>query len=74
MAEQPAQAPAAPKIKIDNVEYDVNALTKNAKGLIGTIRMADREIRRLEAQLGLLRISRQTLGASLKAELANPKS
>jgi hypothetical protein len=73
MAQQPTAAPAAPKIKIDGVEYDVSKLSKNARGLIATIRMADREMRRLEAQLALMRISRQTLSNGLKSELANPK-
>jgi hypothetical protein len=72
MAEQP-RAPAAPaapaKIRIDGVDYTADQLSDNAKKLIATLRMADREVRRMEAQLTLYRISRQTIANSLKAEL-----
>jgi hypothetical protein len=57
------------KIVIDNVEYDTSSLSDQAKGLINTLRAADREIRTLETRLMLNRIARQTIAASLKNEL-----
>jgi hypothetical protein len=76
MAEQPSApaTPAAPaRIRIDGVEYTADQLSENAKKLIGTLRMADQEMRRMEAQLTLYRISRQTIANSLKAELPKTK-
>lgn len=61
-----------PKITVDGVDYAAATLSNQSKALIGTIRAADREIRRLELQLTLARVARQTLGNSLKAELAKP--
>ncbi|MEN9395761.1 MAG: hypothetical protein RLZ81_291 [Pseudomonadota bacterium] len=72
-----ANAPTTPNtpttLTVDGVEYPVASLSNNAKAMVNTIRMADREMRRLEASLSLARIARQALGNSLKAELASIK-
>lgn len=57
------------KVVIDDVEYATGSLTDQAKGLINTLRAADREIRVLETRLMLNRIARQTIALSLKNEL-----
>jgi len=73
--QQNAQTAApAPVLKIDGVEYTADSLSKNAKSLIRTLRVADRELAHLEAQLTLFRIARQTIANNLKAELAAEKA
>lgn len=61
-------------LTIDGVEYGVDSLSRNAKLLINHIRLADRELRRLEAQTMLARIARQTLASNLEKELAAIKA
>ncbi len=66
---------SSPKITIDGVDYEIAALSEQSRRLISTIRSADREMRRLEFQLSLARIARQTIAANLKNELGkNPSS
>lgn len=58
------------KITIDGIDYEIAALGEQSRRLISSIRATDREMRRQELQLSLLRIARQTLAANLKNELA----
>ena len=63
----------SPKITIDGVEYLVDSLSDRAKQLIGTLRMADRELAQVDGRLSLLRIARQALAQNLQVELAAGK-
>lgn len=72
MKSQNKTQPRIPTVTIDGVEYPIAGLNKNAKALVSNIRMADREIKRLEEQLQLARIARQALGNSLRSELTIP--
>jgi hypothetical protein len=62
-----------PKVTIDGTEYEFDSLSSNAKKLLNMMRVADGEIKHLELQLNLARIAQQTLGNSLKTDLAAPK-
>lgn len=72
MSTEQTEQPSTPTLTIDGVEYAVDSLSNNAKQLIGTLRVADREIGHLEAQMTLMRIARQTVANSLKSALETP--
>ncbi len=69
-----AETGAAGTLNIDGVAYSVDSLSRNAKVLINNIRVADRELRRLETQVMLARIARQALAANLSTELGVKKA
>jgi hypothetical protein len=74
MANQKDSKTAGPIFKIDGVEYSADSLSDNAKSLVKTLRVADRELAQMEAQITLFRIARQTVAASLKKELDKGKA
>ncbi len=72
MSTEQTVQPNTPTLTIDDVQYTVDSLSDNAKQLIGTLRIADREIGHLDAQMTLMRIARQTVANSLKNALEAP--
>jgi hypothetical protein len=70
-AVEQAAAPVAnaPSITIDGVTYPVEGLSNNAKSLVDSLRMTDREIKQLEQKLVIARIAQQALGNALRADV-----
>jgi hypothetical protein len=62
-------APAAPKMKIDGVEYSTDQLSETARKQIVSLRTTEQEILRLEQQLAIFRTARNAYAQALKAEL-----
>jgi len=56
-------------ITIDNKEYDLGTLSEKAKAQLKNLRIADREIQRLQMQLALAKTARSTYAQALQAEL-----
>jgi len=56
-------------ITIDNNEYDLGNLSEKAKAQLKNLRIAEREIQRLQMQLALAKTARNTYANTLKAEL-----
>ena len=54
-----------PTIKIDNKEYDVDSLSKEAKAQLQSIQFVDSEIARLQAQLAAMKTARNTYAKAL---------
>jgi hypothetical protein len=58
------------QITIDNKPYDLDSLSNDAKGQLGSLRFVDSEIARLQAQLAVMQTARMGYANALKAELA----
>jgi hypothetical protein len=56
-------------VKIDDKEYDLDALSNTAKAQLTNIRITDAEIRQLQVRLGIAQTARAVYVTSLKAEL-----
>jgi hypothetical protein len=56
-------------IAIDGKEYSLDNLSPAAKQQVVNLRMADREITRLQVQLGLAQTARNAYAQVLKAEV-----
>ena len=69
-----AAAPVAnaPSITIDGVTYPVEGLSNNAKSMINSLRMTDREIKQLEQKIMIARIAQQALGNALRTDITAP--
>ena len=59
------------KIKIDGKEYDIDALSDDAKAQLGSLRFVDSELARAQASLAALQTARLAYGRALK-ELLEP--
>lgn len=57
------------KIKIDNVEYDSDKLSAEAKNQLVSIQYVDQELARLQAQAAALQTARMAYGNALKEAL-----
>ena len=62
-----------PTIKIDNQDYDFDALSDNAKAQLNMLQLTDQEIARLNAQLAIAQTARAVFANALNAELAKAK-
>ena len=60
------------KINIDNVDYDTDKLSDEAKAQLVSIQYVDQELARLQAQAAALQTARIAYANALKAAL--PKS
>ena len=56
-------------IKIDNVEYDVDKLSDDAKAQLASLQFCDQELKRLHAQAAVYKIALQAYGNALKISL-----
>jgi hypothetical protein len=58
-------------IKIDNVDYDTDKLSDEAKAKLVSLQFCDQELARLQAQAAALQTARQAYAKALRATL-NP--
>ena len=58
-------------IKIDNVDYDTDKLSEEAKAQIASIQYVDQELARLSAQAAALQTARMAYANALKEALLN---
>ena len=56
-------------IKIDNVDYDLDTLSNDAKAQLVSIQFCDQELQRLQAQAAALQTARQTYAKALQSAL-----
>ena len=56
-------------LKVNNVDYDMNTLSKEAKALLVSLQFCDQELQRLQAQAAALQTARQTYAKALQAAL-----
>ena len=58
-----------PTITIDNVEYNTDALSENAKAQVVSLQFVQQELARLEAQVAVYRTAEAGYAKALKEEL-----
>ena len=58
-----------PAIKIDNVDYDLDSLSDDAKAQLQSIQFVDQELSRLKAQVAAMQTARNAYVNALKAAL-----
>ena len=58
-----------PTIKIDNVDYDTETLSNEAKAQLASIQFVDNEIARLQGQLAAMQTARNAYGNALSSLL-----
>lgn len=58
------------KINIDNVEYDIDKLSNEAKAQLISMQFCDQELQRLQAQVAAYQTARQAYAKALQASLA----
>lgn len=56
-------------IKIDDIEYDIENLSENAKGQLISLQAVDRRIAAVQEELAILQTARIAYGNALKQEL-----
>ena len=61
-----------PTIKIDNVDYDTDTLSNEAKGQLLSMQFCDQELARLQAQTAVLQTARLSYSKALQAALPTP--
>lgn len=59
-----------PSIKIDNVEYDFDKLSAEAKAQLISMQFCDQELQRLQSQAAAFQTARQAYAKALQASLA----
>lgn len=60
-------------IKIDDIEYDLDSLSKEANEQLKSIQFVDQELARLQAQSAVLQTARGTYANALQAALPKDK-
>lgn len=63
-----------PTIKIDNVEYDTNKLSDEAKAQLVSVQFCDQELARLQAQASAYQTARMAYAKALQAALSTASS
>ena len=58
-----------PSIKIDNVEYDTDKLSDEAKAQLASIQFCDQELARLQAQAAAIQTARMAYAKALQSAL-----
>ncbi len=58
-----------PTLKIDNKEYDLDALSDECKAQLASIQFVDQELARLQAQVAVLQTAKASYLQGLKASL-----
>lgn len=66
---QPTQKQIMPTIKIDNIDYDLDSLSDDAKAQLQSIQFVDQELARLQAQVAAMQTARNAYVSALKAAL-----
>ena len=61
-----------PLIRIDDKEYELDALSEVAKANLASVRFADTEIERLTSQLAVVRTARNAYAQALQRLLPQP--
>ncbi len=56
-------------IKIDNIEYELDTLSQEAKSNLQMVQVVEQEIQRLQMQLAITQTARNAYGQALKASL-----
>ncbi|MDO9279593.1 MAG: DUF6447 family protein [Polaromonas sp.] len=56
-------------IKIDNMDYDIDTLSDEAKAQLQSLQFCDAELARLQAQAAVLQTARAAYSTALKAAL-----
>ena len=59
-------------IKIDNVDYDTDTLSNEAKAQLISMQFCDQELARLQAQAAAYQTARQAYAKALQAALPTP--
>ena len=60
-------------ITIDNVEYDLEQLSDNARAQLGSLQMVDQKLAELQAQAAIFQTARVAYANALKVELEGIK-
>ncbi len=58
-----------PSIKIDNIDYDLDTLSEEAKAQLTSLQYVDAELLRLTAQTAVLQTARMAYSKALQAAL-----
>ena len=61
-----------PTIKIDNLDYDTDTLSNDAKAQLISMQFCDQELQRLQAQAAAYQTARQAYAKALQAALPTP--
>ena len=61
-----------PTIKIDNVDYDTDTLSDEARAQLISMQFCDQELQRLQAQAAAYQTARQAYAKALQAALPTP--
>ena len=61
-----------PTINIDNVDYDTDKLSDEAKAQLISLQFCDQELQRLQAQSAVLQTARSAYSKALQASLPTP--
>ena len=61
-----------PTIKIDNVDYDTDTLSNEAKGQLISMQFCDQELQRLQLQTAAIQTARMAYAKALQAALPTP--
>ena len=61
-----------PTIKINNVDYDTETLSNDAKAQLASIQFCDQELQRLQAQAAAYQTARMAYAKALQAALPTP--
>ena len=64
--------PNMPTITIDNIDYDLDTLSDDAKAQLQSIQFVDSELARLTAQTAVLQTARIAYSKALQAALPTP--
>ena len=59
-------------IKIDNIDYDLDTLSDDAKVQLQMLQIAEQEVQRLQAQLAMIQTARIAYAKALKEALLSP--
>jgi hypothetical protein len=59
-------------IKIDNIDYDTDKLSDEAKAQLVSLQFCDQELARLQAQAAAYQTARMAYAKALQAELPSP--
>ena len=61
-----------PTIKINNVDYDTETLSNDAKAQLASIQFCDQELQRLKAQAAAYQTARMAYAKALQSALPTP--
>ena len=61
-----------PTIKIDNIDYDTDTLSNEAKGQLISMQFCDQELQRLQLQTAAIQTARMAYAKALQAALPTP--